>query len=102
MAEKFISYTEHAVAGSTELLATHNGAHVRDIRAAEDIDNGCIVGKGAYEAFHTYAEAEAEEFTGTILGKSQRGYWYVECKTAKNAWLVLTTPLIYANYTHRM
>jgi hypothetical protein len=99
MATNFFNFAEHAVAGSSSLIATDSGAHIRNIVAAADIDNGCIVGKGAWISMEKYEEAEAGAFTGVILDKAANGNWYVEVKTAENAWLVLTDPLIYEEYT---
>lgn len=101
MATNFFNFKEHAVAGSTNLLATNGGAHIRNIVAAEDIDNGCIVGKGAWVKMETYEEAAAGTFAGTILGKAANGNWYVEVTQAENCWLVLTVPLIYEQYAQK-
>ena len=101
MATSFINFTKHAVAGSSKLKATECG-HIYNIQAADDIDNGCIVGKGDYVAPEYYAEAAAGTFTGKIIEKAANGNFYVEVETAENAYLVLSVPLIYEQYTTRM
>lgn len=101
MAVNFFNFTEHAVAGQTNLLATEGGAHSRNIVAAADIDNGCIVGKGAWVSMEKYEETTAGDFAGTILGQAANGNWYVEVTSATNCWLVLTTPLIYEEYASK-
>lgn len=93
MAQGFTT-TVHAVAGSSKLKATTCG-HIYNIVAAADIDNGCIVGKGAYISPEKYTEAAATTFTGTIIEKAANGNWYVEVATADNAYLVLSVPLNY-------
>jgi len=91
----------HAVAESSKLKATTAG-HIFNIKATADIDNGCIVGKGAYQGNDYYAEAAATTFKGVITEKAANGNWYVEVTSAVNAYLVLTAPLIYENYTKGM
>lgn len=98
MATGFINFTKHAVAGSSKLKATICG-HIYNIKATNDIDNGCIVGKGAYQAPEYYAEAAAGTFAGTIIEQAANGNWYVEVTSATNCYLVLTVPLIYEQYT---
>lgn len=90
----FNSNAVHAVAGSSKLKATQCG-HIYNIKAAADIDNGCIVGKGEWLGMEVYEEAAATTFTGTILGKAANGNWYIEVATASNAYLVLTVPMTY-------
>lgn len=94
MATNIYNTTKHAVAGSSKLKATICG-HIYNIVAAADIDNGCIVGKGAYVSPEKYAEAAATTFTGTIIEQAANGNWYVEVASAENAYLVLTVPLNY-------
>ena len=95
MAQNFLNANAiHAVAGSSKLKATVCG-HIYNIIAAADIDNGCIVGKGAWQKMETYAEAAATTFTGTIVEKAANGNWYVEVNSAVNAYLVLTVPMTY-------
>lgn len=101
MATGFMKFTKHAVAGSSKLKATVSG-HIYNIKATEDIDNGCIVGKGDYVASEYYAEGTATTFTGKIIEKASNGNFYVEVETASNAYLVLTSPVIYEQYTKRM
>lgn len=101
MAVNFFNFTEHAVAGQTNLLGTDGGAHVRNIVAAADIDNGCIVGKGDWVDMETYAEVAAGAFTGKILDQAANGNWYVEVESATNCWFVLTVPTIYEDYAKK-
>lgn len=101
MAVNFFNFTEHAVAGSTSLLATEGGAHIRNIVAAADIDNGCIVGKGDWNGMEIYKETTAGTFSGKILGQAANGNWYIEVVQATNCWLVLTSPLIYEDYASK-
>ncbi|MCQ2148369.1 MAG: hypothetical protein MJZ16_12790 [Bacteroidales bacterium] len=97
MAQNVVDITKvHAVAGSSKLKATVCG-HIYNIVAAADIDNGCIVGKGAWQGMEKYAEAAATTFTGTVIDQAANGNWYVEVATASNAYLVLTVPETYYN-----
>jgi len=49
MATNFLNFkNKHAVVGTSELLSTIGGSHIRNIEATADIDNGCIVGCGEY------------------------------------------------------
>lgn len=100
MATKFMNFeTKHAVVGTSELLATIGGAHIRNIEATADIDNGCVVGCGEYKRPDVYAEAAAGTFAGKIIGKAANGNWYVDVTEAENCWLVAQVPLIYEDYT---
>lgn len=98
MATQILNYATHAVAESSDLKATKSG-NIRNIQATANIDNGTIVGKGAYLRPDVYAEAAATTFTGTIIAKTATGLFLVEVNTAANAYLVLTAPLIYEEYT---
>ena len=106
MAQNFISFAnKHAVAGSTRLAATTatGGDGIQDIKITLDLDNGTIIGKGAYIAGEVYAMTAATKFAGTILTeKAANGNWYVEVTEADNAYLVLTTPVTYYDYTSQM
>lgn len=101
MATGFMNFVKHAVAGSSKIKATTCG-HIINIQAAADIDNGCIVGKGAYIAPEYYAEGTAGTFSGKIIEQAANGNWYVEVESAENCYLVLTSPLVYENFTTRM
>ena len=105
MAQSVINFTpKHAVAGSTRLTATKTvGGHgICDIRITLDLDNGSIVGKGALEKGQVYAMAAPTTFAGKIIDKAANGNWYVEVTSAENAYLVLTTPITYYDYTAAM
>ena len=103
MATSFINFsTKHAVAESTKLTATIVG-NIWNIKATNDIDNGCIVKRGDYVAPEYYAEAAATEFTGKIIEKAANGKFRVEVTAVGELeGLVLSVPLIYEEYTTRM
>ena len=103
MATSFINFsTKHAVAESTKLKATQIG-NIWNIKATNDIDNGCIVKRGDYVAPEYYAEAAATEFTGKIIEKAANGNFRVEVTAVGELeGLVLSVPLIYEEYTTRM
>lgn len=104
MAQNFINFTKHAVAGSTRLVGTKavGGHGICDIKITLDLDNGSIIGKGALIAGEVYAMAAPTTFTGKIIDKAANGNWYVEVTSAVNAYLVLTDPLVYYDYTAQM
>ena len=103
MATSFINFdNKHAVAESTNLKATIVG-NIWNIKATNDIDNGCIVKRGDYVAPEYYAEATATEFTGKIIEKAANGNFRVEVTAVGELeGLVLSVPLIYEEYTTRM
>ena len=103
MATSFINFdNKHAVAESTKLKATIVG-NIWNIKATNDIDNGCIVKRGDYVAPEYYAEAAATEFTGKIIEKAANGKFRVEVTAVGELeGLVLSVPLIYEEYTTRM
>ena len=103
MATSFIDFsTKHAVAESTKLKATIVG-NIWNIKATNDIDNGCIVKRGDYVAPEYYAEAAATEFTGKIIEKAANGNFRAEVTAVGELeGLVLSVPLIYEEYTTRM
>ena len=103
MATSFINFdNKHAVAESTNLKATIVG-NIWNIKATNDIDNGCIVKRGDYVAPEYYAEAVATEFTGKIIEKAANGNFRVEVTAVgEGEGLVLSVPLIYEEYTTRM
>jgi hypothetical protein len=105
MAQSVIQFVKHAVAGSSRLTATYayGGHGPVDIKITQDLDNGSIIGKGANQAGQVYAMAAPTTFTGKILHeKAANGNFYVEVVTASNAYLVLTTPTTYYDWTERM
>lgn len=103
MATSFINFdNKHAVAESTNLKATIVG-NIWNIKATDNIDNGCIVKRGDYVAPEYYAEAAATEFTGKIIEKAANGNFRVEVTAVGELeGLVLSVPLIYEEYTTRM
>lgn len=105
MAQSVINYaTKHAVAGSTRLAATQavGGLGIVDIKLSKDLDNGCIIGKGAFVSGQTYAMTAATSFAGKIIDKAPDGNWYVEVTTASNAYLLLTSPETPYDFTKAM
>lgn len=100
MATNFLNFNnKHAVVGTSEMLSTIGGAHIRNIEATADIDNGAIIGCGAYLRADVQAEATAGEFSGVIIDKMANGNWLVDVASAENCWLVAQVPLIYEEYT---
>ncbi len=95
-----IQYTiaTHGVAYPSKVLARNGGAHIYNILASEDLDNGWIVGKGAFQSLDLYAEAAPTTLTGTVVDQAANGNWYVEIVTATNALLVYNVPLIEEEY----
>ena len=105
MAQSVINIVKHAVAGSSRLKATYDyGADgIVDIKITKDLDNGSIIGKGANISGQVYAMTAPTTLTGKILKeKAANGNFYVEVVTASNAYLVLTTPVTPADWTHEM
>ena len=105
MAQSVINIVKHAVAGSTRLTATKGfGGHGPvDIKITKDLDNGSIIGKGDNISGQVYAMAQPTTFTGKILKeKAANGNFYVEVATAANAYLVLTSPVTYYDWTEKM
>lgn len=95
MAVGFVDFsTKHTVAESTNLLATHYGAHIYNIKLSANRDNGVIVGKGAYQSDDVYAEAAASNaFEGMILEQAANGGWVIEVTAASDGdLLVLQVP----------
>lgn len=90
---------KHAVVGVGRLLTANGGAHIYDILAGADRDNGSIVGLGEYIAPFYHAETDATAFTGEIVDILGNGNYLIQVKEATNAWLVATSPLIYEEYT---
>lgn len=100
MATNFMNFkTKHAVVGTSEMLASIGGAHIRNIEATADIDNGCIVGCGEYKRSDVYAETDAGAFSGKVIAQAANGNWYVDVVSAENCWLVAQVPVIYEDYT---
>lgn len=48
MATKLDLFATHGGAESSSLLGTSGGAHVYNLKAHEDLDNGCVVALGTY------------------------------------------------------
>lgn len=105
MAQSISLGNKHAVAGSTSLAATTatGGEGIVDLKITLDLDNGTIIGKGNLIKGQVYAMAAPTSFGGKILSeKAANGNYYVEVTTASNAYLVLTVPVTYYDYTSAM
>jgi len=105
MAQSVVNYsTKHAVAGSSKLAATNTvgGLGIVNIKISKDLDNGTIVGKGAFVSGETYAMTSATSFGGKIIDKAANGNWYVEVTSASNAYLVLSVPETPYDFTKAM
>lgn len=103
MATSFMDFSKkYAVAESTNLKATIVG-NIWNIKAAADIENGCIVKRGDYVAPEYYTEAAATEFAGKIIEKASNGnYRVLVTAVGELEGLVLSVPLIYEDWTSRM
>ena len=104
MAQNLFNNTKHAVAGSSRLAATTTvgGLGIADIKISMDLDNGTIIGKGTLYAGQVYNMTAPTTFTGKIIDRAANGNWYVEVTAASNAYLVLTVPTTYYDYTAKM
>ncbi len=90
-----ITYAKHGVADPSRLAATTGGAHIYDLQATADRDNGSIVGVGDFVAGQTFKEADATTFTGVITGTAANGNIIITVLTAVNAFLVASVPMIH-------
>ena len=82
MAEKFISYTKHGVVEVSSLVATHGGAHIMNVVADVDVDNGSVCKLGDFVE-SDYYKAEVPAVGDAIM-------------------LIATEPKIYSEYTKKM
>lgn len=82
MAEKFISYTKHGVVETSTLVATHGGAHIMNVVADVDVDNGSVCKLGEFVE-SDYFKAEIPAVEDAIL-------------------LIASEPKIYSEYTKKM
>ena len=96
-----ITIAQHATVGTTNLLATIGGAHIFNIKAGADRDNGSIVGLGAYTAPEYFAEGDSTAFTGKVIERAANGNWLIQVATATNAFLIATVPLVYEEYSNK-
>lgn len=97
-----ISYSieQHAEAYVSKVLATQGGAHIFNIQAKEDVDNGWFVGKGAWLSLDLYEEAAPTSASGIVREQAANGNWYVEITASENAYFVYTVPLIEEEYNN--
>ena len=82
MAEKFITYTAHGVVETSSLACTHGGAHIMNVVADVDVDNGSVCKLGDFVE-SDYYNAEIPAVEDAIL-------------------LIATEPKIYSEYTKKM
>ena len=82
MAEKFITYTAHGVVETSSLACTHGGAHIMNVVADVDVDNGSVCKLGDFVE-SDYYNAEIPAVEDAIL-------------------LIATEPKIYSDYTKKM
>lgn len=102
---KFLATAEkHAVAGSTDLLATNYGKHIYNVKINKDLDNGSIITLGDFAGMEYYNQgSDAAVFAGEIVAKAANGNFYVRVTSVNdNTVLVLTTPLLYEEYTTKL
>lgn len=79
----------HADGFQSKIAAGNGGQHIYNLRLSGNRDNWTVRGLGSWVAFDEYAEANAPAtFAAKIVGKSARGYWYVEVTEAADAVLV--------------
>ena len=103
MAIKF-NIEKHHVCFPTKVLSGQVGRTLNMV-ISESVDNGTVVGKGAYVSFDQYEVAEVPAaFEGEILEKAANGNWYVEVKKVdvnEPAVLIYEVPVIAENYDSR-
>ena len=102
---------KHTVVESTNLLATHWGKHIRNLRVPDDkdtLDNGVIVARGLY-ADDDEDDVYPMDFAGAVFEGIIEGQdymkestaadlgWVVCCETVEDgkSYLVLQTPFSY-------
>ncbi len=100
-----VSYTitQHAVAFPSKLLASEGGAHIYNVQLTANMDNGTIIGRGAYLSLDLYEQAAAPNgFTAVIREKAPNGNWRVEVTANPNhALLVYSIPEIAEDWTNK-
>lgn len=104
MAIGFLNYsTKHTVAESTDLLGTHWGEHIYNIKiGATARDNGVIVTLGNYDSDDVFLEGAApasSAFTGVILEQAANGGYVVRVtKSSDGVALILSVPETYYEF----
>lgn len=106
MSVSFLNFDKkYAVAGSSNLKATHAG-HIENVRVTDDIlENGTIVTLGALEtgSIENYAQGAASaEFRALVESQASNGNYYLKVTAVNGDFLVLQDPLIYEQYTTQM
>lgn len=94
---------KHAVAGSTNLLATggdKGGGHIYSIKADKDMDNGVLVAPDKFVEMEYWTAKNSTGFAGEIIGQAANGNWYVHVSDPGDAFLVLTVPMTYEEWTN--
>ena len=99
-----ISIAKHAVAFPSKVLARDGGKHIYNIQLAEAadkfVDNGWFVGKGDFIELDLYKAAAPTSFEGKVVGIAPNGNYYVEVKSAENAFFVYQVPMIEETYNN--
>lgn len=99
-----VNIAKHAVAFPSKVLASNGGKHIYNIQLAEAaekfVDNGWFVGKGDFVELDLYKEAAPTSFEGTVVGVAANGNFYVEVKSAENAYFVYQVPMIEETYSN--
>lgn len=89
MAVGYLNFnTLHTVVELTDLIATHYGAHIWNIRTVKDRDNGVVVGKGPYKGDDVYTEGAATAFEGVVRETTASGRYLIEVTKADGAILL--------------
>ena len=104
MATEFLKFTKHAVAESSNLLGTHGGAHIWNIKVTSDsLDNGTIIKRGAYIKPDHYAEAAGvATFEVKVIDVMANGNYLLEVVNPAECLLVLQPEIMYYDYTAQM
>lgn len=106
MATGFISYsTQHGVVETSDMLATTGGAHIYNVIAAANIDNGAIISKGAWNTTKkAYAEAAASNtFAAKVIDTMPNGMYLCEVTAVGTNDMIVATPVvIYEDWTKKM
>lgn len=95
--------TKHAVAESTDILGTHWGEHIYNIKIGNVArDNGVVVTLGAYDSDDIYLEGAApaaSAFTGEILEQAANGGYVIRVtKSSDGVALILSVPKTYYEF----
>ena len=99
-----VNIAKHAVAFPSKVLASKGGKHIYNIQLAEAsdkfVDNGWFVGKGDFVELDLYKAVAPTTFDGKVVGVAANGNYYVEVKSAENAFFVYQVPMIEETYNN--